>query len=465
MLDLPIAIGDIKTRHETDGTISSPRRTRAEPMRDRLLGQDLRRAAFLVFACGLGLASWPARGWAENWPQWRGPENDGISHETGLPVHWSKTDNVAWRLALPGPAGATPVVWGDRIFLTSSKDGGELVLLSADTQGKQLWEIAVSGGDRQVRGDEGNSASPSPITDGQHVWAFMANGVLGCYDFEGQEVWKYNLQDRYGPFDIAFGLTSTPILDGDRLYLQLLHSKAALVVALDKASGKEIWRQKRPSDARAECEHSYASPTIYRDGQQAFLLTHGADYVVAHRLEDGKEIWRCGGLNPKGNYNATLRFVASPVAVPGLIVVPSAKNGPVLGLSPDAKGDISNSKDAHLWTRSENTPDVPSPLVYDGLVYLCRENGVLLCLDAKTGREVYQERAYSDRYRASPVYADGKIYLTARGGVVTVVKAGPKFEILASNDLGEPISASPAISGGRIYLRTFEALYAIEGQD
>ena len=433
-------------------------------MRETTFQRGLRWAIGTALAAGL-LACGERTLRAENWPQWRGAQNDGISRETGLPTHWSKTENVAWRLPLPGPAGATPVVWQDHIFLTSSKAGGELVLIGANTEGKQLWEVTVTGGDKTVRGDEGNSASPSPVTDGQHVWTFMANGALACYDFAGKEVWKTDLQERYGRFNIQFGLTSTPLLDGDRLYLQLLHSDAALVLALDKATGEEVWRQKRPSDARAECEHSYASPMIYRDDKQAFLLTHGCDYVVAHRLSDGQELWRCGGLNPKGKYNETLRFVASPVAVPGLIVVPSAKNGPVLGLSPDAKGDISNSKQAHLWVRPDNTPDVPSPLVYDGLVYLCRENGVLICMDAKTGRELYQERAFSDRYRASPVYADGKIYLTARGGVVTVVKAGPKFEILASNELGEPISASPAVSGGRIYLRTFDALYAIEGQD
>jgi len=157
--------------------------------------------------------------------------------------------------------------------------------------------------------------------------------------------------------------------------------------------------------------------------------------------------------------------VASPVAAEGLIVVPSAKNGPVLGISPDAKGDISESELGHVWTRAENTPDVPSPLIRDGIVYLCRENGVLITLDAKTGRELYQERTHSQRHRASPVYADGKVYLTARDGVVTVIKAGPKFEVLATNEIGEAISASPIISGGRIYLRTFDALYAIGAPD
>jgi outer membrane protein assembly factor BamB len=403
----------------------------------------------------------PTSALAENWPQWRGRDNDGISQETDLPVQWTKTENVAWRLAMPGPAGSTPVIWEDSIFLTSATPGGDLLLISVDTDGKERWRQKVTSGDRTVRGDEGNSASPSPVTDGEHVWAFFANGVLACYDFAGKEVWKVDLPKRYGAFNIAFGLTSTPVLDGDRLYLQLLHSGAALVVALDKATGEEIWQQTRKSDARAECEHSYASPVLYRDNQREFLVTHGCDYVVAHSLDDGHELWRCGGLNPKGTYNETLRFVASPVAVPGLIVVPSAKNGPVLGLRPDAQGDISDSSKAHQWTRAQNTPDVPSPLVVDGLVYLCRENGVLICMDAESGKEVYQERAHSDRYRASPVYADGNIYLTARGGVITVVKAGPQFEIVSSNEMQEPISSSPAISNGRIYIRSFEALYSV----
>jgi outer membrane protein assembly factor BamB len=153
--------------------------------------------------------------------------------------------------------------------------------------------------------------------------------------------------------------------------------------------------------------------------------------------------------------------VASPVAVPGLIVVPSAKNGPVLAIKPTAQGTITDSSEHIQWVMKQQTPDVPSPLVKDGLVYLCRENGNLLCLDAKTGKELYHERTTADRHRASPVYADGKIYLTARNGTVTVVRAGPKFEIIAKNELGESISASPAISGGVIYLRSFDALYAI----
>lgn len=187
----------------------------------------------------------------------------------------------------------------------------------------------------------------------------------------------------------------------------------------------------------------------------------GADYLVVHDLSDGHEVFRVGGLNPKGNYNDTLRFVASPVTAPGLIIVPSAKNGPVVAIDPKSQGNISETGQGILWIREHNTPDVPSPLIHDDLLYLCREDGTLICLEAKTGKELYQKRGHADRHRASPVYADGHLYLTARDGTVTVVKAGPQFEIEATNTFGESISSSPAIAGGRLYLRTFDALYAI----
>ena len=403
---------------------------------------------------------------AENWPQWRGAKLDGVSREKNLPVQWTKSENVAWRLELPGPAGASPVVWGDRIFLTSI-EGEKLILMCVSTAGKELWRQTVSSGNKDVRGDEGNSASPSPSTDGKHVWATMANGTLTCYTIEGKEVWKLELPERYGKFKIAFGMTSTPVLDGSRLYLQLIHgdgdpgTREATVVCLDALSGSEIWKADRPSDGRGECESSYASPTLYRDEKLAFLITHGADYVVAHDLVNGHELWRCGDLNPKGTYNNTLRFVASPVAAEGMIVVPTAKQGPVLGLRPDGKGDLTDQEQAFFWRIPRDTPDVPSPLIHDGLVYLCRENGDLIVMEAQSGKQLYTNRTTRDRHRASPVYGDGKIYLSARNGVITVVKAGPKFQILSQNDLGEPISASPAVSGGRIYIRTFNALYAI----
>jgi outer membrane protein assembly factor BamB len=397
---------------------------------------------------------------ADNWPQWRGPTYDGVSKEKGLPTEWGPTKNVLWKLPLPGMGSSTPAVWGDRLFLTS-KDGNDLVLLCVRTEGKELWRRTLGTGDRKPRGDEGNLASASPSTDGSHVWAFAGTGDLACFDMDGKEAWKFNLQDRYGKFRIQFGMHSTPVLHGDRLYLQLIHSGGAWVIALDKATGKEVWKVARKSDGYGENEHSYASPCLWTNGKEAYLITHGNDYAIAHRLEDGGEVWRVGGLNPKDRYRPDLRFVASPVATADIIVIPSAKDHGVVGLKPDATSTILPGNKFEYWRLARGTPDVPSPLVHDGLVYLCRENGNLICLDAHTGKVHYDRRTHESRHRASPVYADGKVYLTARDGVITVVKAGPEFQVLATNRLGDQMTASPAISNGRIYLRGWDALYAI----
>jgi outer membrane protein assembly factor BamB len=397
---------------------------------------------------------------ADNWPQWRGPNDDGVSTETNLPTEWSSTKNIAWKLPLPGMGSSTPAVWGDRIFLTCV-DGDDIVLLCVSTEGKQLWKLPFGHGDKKFqRGPEGNNASPSPSTDGKYVYTYAGTGDFACFDYDGKEIWKFNTQDRYGKFRIQWGHHNTPLLYGDRLYLPLIHDNAALVVALDKANGKEVWKVQRESDGTGENKQSYASPVVWKNGKDAYLITHGNDYAIAHRLEDGKEIWRLADLNPKSRYNNALRFVSSPVATPDLIVVPSAKNGPTVGLKPDATGVVHAGDKAEQW-RLPVTPDVPSPLVYDGLVYLCMQDGRLICLDAKDGKRLYEERTHPGLHRGSPVYADGKVYLTARDGTVTVVKAGPKFEVLASNKLPDVIAASPAISNGRIYLHGWENLYAI----
>ncbi|MCP4891821.1 MAG: PQQ-binding-like beta-propeller repeat protein [Planctomycetaceae bacterium] len=403
---------------------------------------------------------------ADNWGSWRGPNRNGVSLEKNVPLQWSQDSNVAWRTELPGPAGATPVVWGDQVFLTTI-DGESLVLMCFGTDGKEQWRRQVGKGNKKARGDEGNSASPSPITDGIHVWSFMGTGDLACFTVAGEPVWKTNLQQRYGKFNIAFGMSATPVMHENRLFVQLIHgdgkpnTQEAIVVALDATTGEHLWKVDRITGASKENEHSYASPVLYNHGGTTLLITHGADYTIAHSLLDGKEIWRLGGLNPQGkSYHPTLRFVASPAATDGIVVCPTAKNGPVFAVRPNQQGDLTDS-DAVLWIRDDHTPDVPSPLIHEDLVYLCRENGMLLVLDRETGEEVYMNRTHSHRHRASPVYADGHLYLTARDGKISVVKTGRDFEIVAQNETGETMSASPVISNGTIYLRTFEALWAI----
>ena len=414
---------------------------------------------------------------AENWPQWRGPLGNGISTEQGIATKWSRTDNVAWRLPLPGPGGATPVVWGDRIFLTSSVgegDGADLVLLCVSTAGKELWRQKVGVGNKLARVVEGNSASPSPCTDGEHVWCFFGTGVLACYDMNGKEMWKFDVQDRYGRFDIQFGMTSTPVLDGDALYLQFIHGtwggdyRVGKVVRLKKATGEEVWAVDRLTSAEDECKHSYASPILYDDGRQRFLLTHGGDCTVAHDLETGREMGRLSQLNGpsplnKRSYDNTFRFIATPSGGDGFVVVPTAKEGPLVAVNvrDDIEGDVNRHPDAIRWTY-DRTPDVSIPLILDGLVYCLMKSGQVFVLDADTGKELNLKRIHGAEHRASPVYADGHIYLCARDGVCTVLKAGPELEVVAENSIGdEPITASPVISDGTLYLRSFDALYAI----
>ena len=411
---------------------------------------------------------------AGDWPQWRGPAGNGLSKESGIATEWSKTRNVAWRTPLPGPAGSTPCIAAERLFLTSAI-GDDLYLMAFSLDGKELWRKKCGSGNKDARSGEGNSAAPSPATDGEHVWAFFGNGVLVCFDRDGKEVWKLDVQDRYGKIDIQFGMTSTPVLDGDDLYLQLIHGTMGTdytvgkVVKLDKKTGKEIWAIERRAQPKAECKHSYASALLFDDGKSRSLVTHGADCTVGIALDDGRELWRLDGLNGpsrfNNNYDGTLRFVASPGLSSKAIVLPSAKKGPVVAIKPPSQlhGDITKSTTDVLWTY-ERTPDVPCPLIIGDRVYL-NMDARLACLDLLTGKVIFEGRIHGAVYRGSPVYADGHIYFTARDGTITVIRSGvDTLEVVAENTLGEPIAASPAIADGTLYLRTYDALYAIRNQ-
>jgi outer membrane protein assembly factor BamB len=410
----------------------------------------------LLFA-GLLIAATATTAAAENWPQWRGPKNDGHSSEKGLPTEWGPDKNVAWKLKLPGRGSSTPCVWEDKIFITAVDDN-DRALLCIGTDGKEKWKKKLAaGGKASFRNGEGDEASASCSTDGKYVWAFLGTGTLACLDFAGNEVWTRDITT-YGKFGIQFGIHWTPVLYKDRLYLQIMHRNAQLLVALNKETGSEIWKVSRPGYGKGESPDVYASAFMWEGEGGPLLIAHGNDYCTAHRTTDGSEVWRVAGLNPTSN--GAWRFVSSPLVTPNLIVVPSCKNGPTVGLNPvGAKGTIDSENPAELW-RFKSTPDVVSPLLVGDVVYLLSD-GPLTAVEAKTGKQIYRETVSKQIHRANMVYADGKIYISGRQGAFDVVQPGREFKLLATNTLPDTFYASPAVSGGRIYFRGWDYLWAI----
>jgi len=395
---------------------------------------------------------------AENWPQWRGPTLNGVSAETNLPVRWSVTENIAWKLALPAWSGSTPIVWGDRIFLNVAEKGSLYLWCVDRVKGVPLWKQLLGGGDHREM--KQNMSSPSPVTDGSGVWVMTGTGILKAFDFTGKELWLRDIQKEYGRFGLNWGYGSSPLLHEDSLYVQVLHGmrtdEPSYVLRISKANGRTIWRVERPTRARSESPDAYTTPALVRYGNTAELVITGGDVVTGHDLSTGKELWRAEGLNP-GNDGAN-RIVASPVIYGDLIIAPSRER-PMLVLKPGGRGDVTTS---HLLWSFNNGPDVPTPVTDGTYVYVVNDRGIMWCLDAKTGKEIYgRQRLRPSTYSGSFVLADGKLYITNEDGLTSVVRAGPKFELLAENNFDDYTLSSPAISDGQIFIRTTGWLWAV----
>lgn len=406
-------------------------------------------ALLTTFATGLA---------ADNWPTWRGPTRDGVSTETDLPVAWSPTENIAWKLKMPAWSGSTPIIWGERVFLNVA-DGTDLWLWALDrTKGDVLWAKHLSGGDHKER--KQNMSSPSPVTDGRHVWVMTGTGILKAFDFDGDEIWMRDIQADYGKFGLNWGYASSPLLFEDALFVQVLHGMKtddpSYVLRIDKATGKTVWRVERPTNAIRESPDAYTTPALLRhDGTTEIVIT-GGDVVTGHDPETGRELWRADGLNPQNN--PAYRIVASPIVHGDMIYAPTRVR-PLLALKAGGRGDVTES---HLAWSFDRGPDVPTPVTDGQYFYIVDDRGVVHCLDAKTGAIVYgPERLKPGTYSASPVLADGRIYVTNEDGLTSVFKAGPAFEILAENAMDDYCLSTIAVSEGQLFLRTTEYLWVI----
>ena len=437
-------------------------------------------------ALGVGLIVMAAQGArAEqpiHWPQWRGPQVNGISKATNLPTRWSETENIAWKVPLPSWSAATAIIWGDRIFVTSPSaakagskvegralgrrsprhQGGEALLLIClnKRDGAELWRRELGTGNRTYARQ--NMTSPSPVTDGKHLWVMTGTGVLTCFDMDGKQIWQQNIEEQYGKFGLNWGYASSPLLLSDKVVVEVLHGmhtdEPSYLLAVDKLTGKRIWRVDRWTDAPHESPDAYTTPTILNYKDRFEIVVSGGDYVTGHDPATGKETWRVKGLNPNGVGN--FRIIGSPVAYDGIVYAPTRRR-PLLAIRGGGRGTVT---DTHTLFRSPRGPDVPTPVCDGTYLYILDDRGRMVCLDAKTGESRWPDEARIDQgtYSASMLLADGKLYATNHSGTTTVMAAGPEFKVLATNDLDDEwVLASFAVSEGRLYLRGETHLYCI----
>lgn len=405
---------------------------------------------------------------AETWPAWRGAAGHGVSSETDLPVVWSIDRNLAWKTDLPGRANASPAVTSDLIYLTSQTEDKSLwVLAIACNDGRIVWKVKAGSGTLAAEGSASlyahrhNPATSSPVADQRHVWAFFGTGLLVCLDRSGTLQWKRDLVEDYGAYVIRFGMASSPRLWGDLLYVACMTRGPSYVVALDKATGKEVWKTDRIFPAEDDAPDTYSSPVVLQTQRRISLLVAGRDHVNAYDLLTGKQLWQSGGLKIDSPYG---RIIASPAVSRSVVVVPSA-NPPgsntdrVIALRTGGSGDVTQSH--RLWEFRPHNPDASTPVCYKQNVYMVRDDGVASCLDLASGRVHWQKRLSGGTYRASVVAGDGKVYFLQREGLCTVIEAGTEGKVLAANQLPGVFYATPAISGGVLYLHAYGRLYAV----
>ena len=359
------------------------------------------------------MAAASVAGAGENWPHWRGPSANGVSTETGLPVTWGPDANVAWKVEMPAWTGSTPIIWGERIFLNVA-DGENISLWCLDrNRGETLWVRHLSDGDRRLR--KQNMSSPSPVTNGEHVYVMTGTGRLAAFDFDGNQLWQRDIQASYGRFGLNWGYASSPLLVDDALFVQVIHGMRtddpSYVLRIDRHTGDTLWRVERPTNARRESPDSYTTPALLEYGGTREIVITGGDVVTGHDPATGRELWRADGLNPRNN--GAYRIIASPVVHGEMIYAPTRVR-PLLALRAGGRGDVTTS---HLAWKTDNGPDVPTPVTDGRYFYIVNDQGIVWVLDAQTGEEIYgRQRLRPGTYSASPVLADGRVYVTSEGG-------------------------------------------------
>jgi outer membrane protein assembly factor BamB len=405
---------------------------------------------------------------AGNWPQWRGPHGDSVSDETGLPLKWSETENIAWKCPLPGEGASTPAIWGDAVFATAQEGNRLLILRINKSSGQIEWTRQVGTAETPREAPRGrqkfhklqNLASPSPVTDGAVVVVHFGNGDLAAYDFAGQRLWLHNLEKEHGAYTIWWGHANSPVLYKDLVISVCLQDSLtdleenpapSYAVAHDKRTGAQVWKTMRMTEARAEECDAYTTPVLCRINERTEMVVMGGDQLDAYDPASGKQLWYLSGF-AKG------RLITGPTFADGTIFATQGMRGELVAVRPEGQGRLPPS--AVVWKQRQATPDSSSPVLWKDLIFWITDNGLAQCHEAMTGELKWKERLPGD-YKASPVAAEGRIHFLNLSGLCTVMAASPRFDRLAENKLKVDTIASPAISNGKFFLRGRKVLYCI----
>jgi outer membrane protein assembly factor BamB len=384
---------------------------------------------------------------ARYWSRWRGPSYQGLVSGTKYPDRWSAKENVRWRTPVPGSGNSSPIVWGDRIYLTTAYEDGRRVSMLAfrRSDGARLWEAFAPEGRVGRQHQKNGHASATPSTDGQRIYVSLGARGLMAVDLDGKVVWHQDL----GAINNYHGPAGSALLYRDRLILFQDQQGGGFIAAFDTKTGKQIWRTPRAATV------GWGTPAAVRVGGRDEIIVNSQGRVIAYNPENGAEYWNCAG--------PTFEVIPTPVVGHGLVFCSSGRAGPTLAIRPGGSGDVTST---HLqWQTPRGSPFVPSPIVVGDLLYMVNDmQSIGTCFDARTGKTMWQDRlgeARREGFSASPVSVDGKVFFTNDEGETFVLRAGPTFQLLHVNSIGERTLASPALVDGRWYIRTDAHLYAI----
>ena len=397
-----------------------------------------------------------------DWPSWRGPSAKGSTQTGEYPTRWSAAD-VAWKVALPGSGVSTPVVWKNRIYLTTPADGQDAVL-ALDGNGKQLWLVKLGPESAPRHRTLASSCNASPVTDGKGLFVRYRSGRLAALELDGTIRWQINLDERFGPEDLYWDQGSSPMVTDDLVIISRLHHGESWVGGFDKKTGEQRWLQKRNYQVPAENDNGYATPLLFEHKGRPALLIWGADHLTAHSAADGTLLWSAGGFNPGGTVNWPA--IATPVIHGDIAVVPVGRDdrprqARLHGIRLGGSGDVTATHRA--WQRDDVGVFCTTPVEYKGRIFLLRHRGGVVCIDPATGKTIWENALprSSASYYASPVIANGILYAAREDGVIFAVRVEDQFELLSENPMGERVIASPSLADNRLLIRGDKHLFSI----